>query len=330
MHNVIGFIFRQIFKQFLTNRVLRDPRQRRFFKSNDLYELFTLGSSEGPHKTETSAMIAGTDSEIKLPRKGGKRKRGSSHSTSTPSLHKKTKNQTSPTPASNRTPSQLTTGELTTSQLTGTSSKAALAEAAESVESIGTPTTSTTDTTTVLTKETVTECQEIKKDSRDSQEDTNEEAVREKGTDGKGKAKEMDTCFQDEGAKASTAELNEEAMEMMMSSQRRKKKKSKRRKRKKQAEVEGHHISGVESIDAFNPGSEDEENATNNRQDDFILRKLFKKSGVSDKGHHILLLLFLSIYSLPFSHCTVYTHKYIYLFFRCADCPEARHVDRRR
>lgn len=320
MHNVIGFIFRQIFKQFLTNRVLRDPRQRRFFKSNDLYELFTLGSSEGPHKTETSAMIAGTDSEIKLPRKGGKRKRGSSHSTSTPSLHKKTKNQTSPTPASNRTPSQLTTGELTTSQLTGTSSKAALAEAAESVESIGTPTTSTTDTTTVLTKETVTECQEIKKDSRDSQEDTNEEAVREKG---KGKAKEVDACFQDEGAKASTTELNEEAMEMMMSSQRRKKKKkSKRRKRKKQAEVEGRHISGVESIDAFNPGSEDEENATNNRQDDFILRKLFKKSGVSDKGHHFLLLQLLSIYSLPFSHCT-HICKYIFLFFRCADCPEA-------
>lgn len=307
--------------------MLRDPRQRRFFKSNDLYELFTLGSSEGPHKTETSAMIAGTDSEIKLPRKGGKRKRGSSHSTSTPSLHKKTKNQTLPTPASNRTPSQLTTGELTTSQLTGTSSKAALAEAAESVESTGTPTTSTTDTTTLLTKENVTECQEIKKDSRDSQEDTNEEAVRKKG---KGKAKEVDACFQDEGAKASTAELNEEAMEMMMSSQRRKKKKkSKRRKRKKQAEVEGHHISGVESIDAFNPGSEDEENATNNRQDDFILRKLFKKSGVSDKGHHILLLLFLSIYSLPFSHCT-HTCKYIFLFFRCADCPEARHIDRRR
>ena len=282
--------------------MLRDPRQRRFFKSNDLYELFTLGSSEGPHKTETSAMIAGTDSEIKLPRKGGKRKRGSSHSTSTPSLHKKTKNQTLPTPASNRTPSQLTTGELTTSQLTGASSKAALAEAAESFESTGTPTISTTDTTTVLTKETVTECQEIKKDSRDS----HEEAVRKKGTDGKGKAKEVDACFQDEGAKASTAELNEEAMEMMMSSQRRKKKKkkNKRRKRKKQAEVEGRHISGVESIDAFNPGSEDEENATNNRQDDFILRKLFKKSGVSDKGHHILLLLFLSIYSLPFSHCT--------------------------
>jgi len=34
---------RQIFKQFLSNKVLKDPRQKRFFKSNDLHELFTLG-----------------------------------------------------------------------------------------------------------------------------------------------------------------------------------------------------------------------------------------------------------------------------------------------
>ena len=69
---------RQIFKQFLTNRVLRDPRQRRFFKSNSLYELFTLGSDEGPHKTETGAIFAGTGSEINLSskksRRGKKRK----------------------------------------------------------------------------------------------------------------------------------------------------------------------------------------------------------------------------------------------------------------
>merc|ERR1712136_516412 len=33
---------RQIFKQFVTNRVLKDPRQQRFFKANDFIELFTL------------------------------------------------------------------------------------------------------------------------------------------------------------------------------------------------------------------------------------------------------------------------------------------------
>ncbi|KAK7076758.1 DNA excision repair protein ERCC-6 [Halocaridina rubra] len=56
---------RQIFKQFLTNRVLKDPKQQRFFKTNDLYELFTL--NEGyKEKTESSAIFAGTDSEIKV------------------------------------------------------------------------------------------------------------------------------------------------------------------------------------------------------------------------------------------------------------------------
>ena len=64
---ISSFVFgRQIFKQFLTNRVLKNPAQRRFFKSNDLYELFTLGD-EGPrNNTETSAIFAGTGSEIKL------------------------------------------------------------------------------------------------------------------------------------------------------------------------------------------------------------------------------------------------------------------------
>jgi DNA excision repair protein ERCC-6 len=53
---------RQIFKQFLCNKVLQDPRQRRFFKSNDLLELFTLAESE--RTTETAAIFAGTGSEV--------------------------------------------------------------------------------------------------------------------------------------------------------------------------------------------------------------------------------------------------------------------------
>ncbi|XP_071482267.1 DNA excision repair protein ERCC-6-like [Diadema antillarum] len=56
---------RQIFKQFLTNRVLKDPRQRRFFKSNDLFELFTLGTADKGKSTETSAIFAGTGSEVR-------------------------------------------------------------------------------------------------------------------------------------------------------------------------------------------------------------------------------------------------------------------------
>lgn len=71
---------RQIFKQFLTNRVLKDPKQRRFFKTNDLYELFTLADDGKKKRTETSAIFAGTGSDIRLKEK--KKKGGGDHSAS--------------------------------------------------------------------------------------------------------------------------------------------------------------------------------------------------------------------------------------------------------
>jgi len=53
---------RQIFKQFLTNKILRDPKQRQTFQMSDLHDLFTLGGeNEGP--TETSSIFK--DAEIK-------------------------------------------------------------------------------------------------------------------------------------------------------------------------------------------------------------------------------------------------------------------------
>ncbi|CAF4505336.1 unnamed protein product, partial [Rotaria sp. Silwood2] len=70
---------RQIFKQFLTNRVLQDPKQRRFFKSNDLHELFRYdddnNNDSDDERTETSILLAGTNSEINLKEKYDKRKR---------------------------------------------------------------------------------------------------------------------------------------------------------------------------------------------------------------------------------------------------------------
>uniref|UniRef100_A0A8C7IFH6 DNA excision repair protein ERCC-6 n=1 Tax=Oncorhynchus kisutch TaxID=8019 RepID=A0A8C7IFH6_ONCKI len=60
---------RQIFKHFLTNRILKDPKQRRFFKSNDIYELFTLSNPDGTQGTETSAIFAGTGSDVQAPKK---------------------------------------------------------------------------------------------------------------------------------------------------------------------------------------------------------------------------------------------------------------------
>ena len=47
---------RQIFKEFLSQKILQDPKQRRFFKSNDLHDLFTLGDQD-EKDTETSNLF---------------------------------------------------------------------------------------------------------------------------------------------------------------------------------------------------------------------------------------------------------------------------------
>lgn len=65
---------RQIFKQFLTNRVLKDPRQKRFFKSNDLLELFSFNEGSGKG-TESEAIFAGTGSKIRISKKSKKNKK---------------------------------------------------------------------------------------------------------------------------------------------------------------------------------------------------------------------------------------------------------------
>lgn len=51
---------RQIFKQFLTNKVLKDPKQRAAFGLHDLHDLFTLGYYEDG-ATETSELFKGSE-----------------------------------------------------------------------------------------------------------------------------------------------------------------------------------------------------------------------------------------------------------------------------
>lgn len=69
--------------------MLKDPKQRRFFKTNDLYELFTLDESYKKQGTETSAIFAGTNCEIKVPVKK-KRKNADPRESAQP-LKKKTR-----------------------------------------------------------------------------------------------------------------------------------------------------------------------------------------------------------------------------------------------
>lgn len=52
----------------MSDRVLKDPRQSRFFKQSDLRELFTLKDQDvgALRKTETSALFSGTGSEVDI------------------------------------------------------------------------------------------------------------------------------------------------------------------------------------------------------------------------------------------------------------------------
>lgn len=54
---------RQIFKQFLTNKILRDPKQRQTFQMSDLHDLFTL--ADAGDGTETGSIFKGTEVQIK-------------------------------------------------------------------------------------------------------------------------------------------------------------------------------------------------------------------------------------------------------------------------
>ena len=193
---------RQIFKQFLTNRVLKDPRQRRFFKSNQLHDLFTLDSSatEG-RNTETSALFAGTGSEILPSTKSRKREER----------------------------------------------------------------------------------------REDGDREKKEKGKVEKKVKGKRKRKRSKSCDQaaaislDEGASVNVDDDQATASTSSRADIEGRKKQKKKRKRRKKGEaaptVEGAVIEGLDRAGVFQPGREDEQGASNKEQDDYILKRLFKKSG---------------------------------------------------
>lgn len=64
---------RQIYKQFLTNKILKDPKQRRFFDASNLQSLFTL-ASEDAVGTETGELFKGTEINYRKDRKKKKKR----------------------------------------------------------------------------------------------------------------------------------------------------------------------------------------------------------------------------------------------------------------
>ena len=189
---------RQIFKQFLTNRVLKDPRQRRFFKSNQLHDLFTLDSSATDGgSTETSALFAGTGSEILPP------------------------------PADSRKKKKRKVGESSAS---------------------------------VADKESLPGASGKKRKRKR-----------------KGKSCDHDAAIPLDEARGSGD--NDRLTVSTSSKAEAKERKRRKKKRKKVVTVEGAEIEGLERSGVFEPGVGDEEGPTHQQQDDYILKRLFKKSG---------------------------------------------------
>ena len=369
---VFLYFHRQIFKQFLTNRVLRDPRQRRFFKSNDLYDLFTLGSSDGPHKTETGVLFAGTGSEVKVPKKLklGKRKRryenvkdsdgeiedactetlpGTRSGVKVPKKHKLGKREKKykivedgETEDNSRTSggdigtvdsgvNSISTGDKVNNSVDRTSSHSPIANASIGVSTglvLGTldvnnskpgePVSETglesaalivssceMEESTTLDKdsempmkrsEIIVESND--KDGELTRQRSESEEITVESNDKDGEmSKRSDITIESHDkdsevtSKRSESEeitvegdmLSEDTIEELLSSFRRKRRKKKKRRsrRRRDVEIDGYEISGLERTSVYNPGSEDEEDKALNKQDDIILRKLFKKSGIA-------------------------------------------------
>lgn len=57
---------RQIYKHFLTNKILKNPQQWRFFKAKDMRDLFTLKDDTDVGSTETSNIFGQLSEEINL------------------------------------------------------------------------------------------------------------------------------------------------------------------------------------------------------------------------------------------------------------------------
>lgn len=57
---------RQIYKHFLTNKILKNPQQKRFFKARDMKDLFTLNVDGETASTETSNIFSQISEEVNV------------------------------------------------------------------------------------------------------------------------------------------------------------------------------------------------------------------------------------------------------------------------
>ena len=229
--------------------MLKDPRQRRFFKSNDLSELFSLNSSSSEGSTETSAIFAGTGSEVVPNRKHVSREKSHDHSERISLAGSKRKPH-----------STSKTSEPKKKKKKGNHAEILLVDSNKG----------SCDPPIGVVSEGPSDAENQKtQDSVRGQQPLNSSSL---GMD----------CGQTSPVGMEPGPSSPDTPKHQKKHKHKRKKggdsKRKRRKRRKNAEVEGAEITGVDQTERFELGDNDE-GALNHKQDDFILRKLFKKSG---------------------------------------------------
>ena len=256
---------RQIYKQFLVNRVLKDPKQRRFFKSNDLYELFTLTEATEEGDTETSAIFAGTGSNIKLtpkthsgadqynlevfkPEKKKRKEAGGAKTDVKKSLNRLYKEDSKSKPASRENDSSDTT--------LSDDMKEKLREQARRISA--------------KFKGKKPKVPENEKEEGEISE--NDEKLR-KGDK-----------LKDDTPKASTSQQSSVKLESIkpVSSEKEKRKHKQKHKKHKHKKLEGERVEGLVKARRYKAPVQDttEQQKVAESQDDYVLTKLFSKSGV--------------------------------------------------
>lgn len=245
---------RQIFKQFLTNRVLKDPKQRRFFKSNDIYELFTLADPDRAQGTETSAIFAGTGSDVKVPRKPDKLKSSASMN-SVRHDYKQSPGKQKESGAENR----------------NSSSKESPALGDPQCKSDGPMDSGSTNQNPQNTEMGNSA-------SMLPVRDTNCDSV-EKANNSPGSASCLQPRDKDKG-KHSEKRKHRDSTDMD-------KNKPKKRKHGRDARFEGHRISHLVKKRTYKKEeNEDDSTADQRKSDDYVLAKLFRKSGIHSVMQH--------------------------------------------
>ncbi|XP_042489273.1 protein CHROMATIN REMODELING 8 [Macadamia integrifolia] len=94
---------RQIYKHFLTNKILKNPQQRRFFKARDMKDLFTLDDGKDG-STETSNIFGQLSNEANIfeGHKGDQDKRRTNNATETCTSNSAVERETKSTPGSSQ------------------------------------------------------------------------------------------------------------------------------------------------------------------------------------------------------------------------------------